>query len=325
MKSSLKLVLMLLSLLAGFLPVCGPLHSQDAAKPQKEAAEPVFKAEKYKEAFDKGKEEFAAGDYKGAGKSFKKALSGGKEKADKALVNKWVLGCRGAPTLKKLQLMQKRNLWNEAYDQLVNIALPRYRETPLKNALYRLYADLDGALFHRLENFNFVNKSLFSQKYGKSFVNDPLYFCPAGTQCLRWENTTDGKPGMLKLPVVPKDWSQFNSVEFWMALHVPATPEVFLMSSGAARKKAGVARAVVPAGQALRTCLMSRVPLKKTRAWQLVRISMASFKSQGGGTLESVTDFRLQVPGGKAFNFLIDEIRLRRKNPKQATGGARKR
>ncbi len=325
MKSSLKPALMLLSLVAGFLPVCGPLLSQDAAPAQKEEAEPVFKAEKYKVAFAKGKEEFAAGDYKGAGKSFKKALSGGKEKADKALVNKWVLGCRGAPTLKKLQLMQKRNLWNEAYDQLVNIALPRYGETPLKTQLYRLYADLDGALFQRLENFNFANKSLFSQKYGKSFVNDPRYFCPVGTQCLRWENTTDGKPGMLKLVNVPKDWSQFHSVEFWMALQVAATPEVVLMSSGTAKKKAGVARAVVPAGQALRTFLMGKVPLKRTKAWQLVRISMASFKSQGGGTLEAVTDFRLQVPGGKAFNFLIDEIRLRRKNPKPAAGGARKR
>ena len=130
---------------------------------------------------------------------------------------------------------------------------------------------------------------------------------------------------MLKLVNVPKDWSQFHSVEFWMALQVAATPEVVLMSSGTAKKKAGVARAVVPAGQALRTFLMGKVPLKRTKAWQLVRISMASFKSQGGGTLEAVTDFRLQVPGGKAFNFLIDEIRLRRKNPKPAAGGARKR
>ena len=325
MKSSLKPVLMLLSLVVGFLPVCGPLQSQDAAPAQKEEAEPVFKAEKYKEAFAKGKEEFAAGDYRGAGRSFKKALSGGKEKADKALVNKWVLACKGAPTLKKLQLMQKRNLWNEAYDQLVNIALPRYGETPLKTALYKLYAELDGALFQRIENFDFANKSLFSQKYGKSFVNDPLYFCPVGTQCLRWENTRDGKPGMLKLVNVPRDWSQFSSVEFWMALQVAAVPEVFLMSSGSAKKKPGVARAVVPAGQALRTCLMSKVPLKKTKAWQLVRIPMASFKSQGGGSLQTVTDFRLQVAGGKTFNFLIDEFRLRRKNPKPAAGGARKR
>tara|TARA_B100000809_G_scaffold260994_1_gene308971 strand:+ start:688 stop:1665 length:978 start_codon:yes stop_codon:yes gene_type:complete len=325
MKLSLKFALMLLSLLAGFLPVCASLHSQDAAKPQTEEAGPVFKAEKYKEAFAKGKEEFAAGDYRGAGKSFKKALGGGKEKADKALVNKWVLACKGAPTLKKLQLMQKRNLWNEAYDQLVNIALPRYGETPLKTELYKLFAELDGALFQRIENFDFANKSLFSQKYGKSFVSDPLYLCPVGTQCLRWENTRDGKPGMLKLVNVPKDWSQFNSVEFWMALQLAATPDVLLMSTGSAKKKPGVARAVVPAGQALRSCLMRKVPLKKTRAWQLVRIPMASFKSQGGGSLQTVTDFRLQVAGGKSFNFLIDEFRLRRKNPKPAAGGARKR
>ena len=70
---------------------------------------------------------------------------------------------------------------------------------------------------------------------------------------------------------------------------------------------------------------MRKVPLKRTRAWQYVRIPLSTFKSQGGASLETVTDFRLQVQGGKAFNFLIDEIRLRKKNPKQAAGGARKR
>ena len=52
---------------------------------------------------------------------------------------------------------------------------------------------------------------------------------------------------------------------------------------------------------------------------------LASLKSQGGATLEAVTDFRIQVPGGKTFNFLVDDIRLRKKNPQQAAGGPRKR
>ena len=119
MKSSLKLALMLLGLLAGFLPVCGPLHSQDAAKPEGDAAEPSFKDEKYKVSFNQGKEEFKAGDYRGAGKSFKSALRGAAEKADKALVNRGILACKGSPTLKKIELMRQRNLWNEAYDQLL--------------------------------------------------------------------------------------------------------------------------------------------------------------------------------------------------------------
>ena len=323
MKSSLKLALMLLSLLAGSLPVCGPLHSQDAAKPQKEAAEPVFKAEKYKEAFDKGKEEFAAGGYKGAGKSFKKALSGAMTKEDKAQVNKWILGCRGSPVLKKIEQYKKRNLWNEAYDQLL-IALQRYGETPISGPLMALFTDLEGALFLEIENFNFANTSLYSAKYGKRFVKDPAYLAN-GTPCLRWQNTRDGKPGMLKITNVPRNWSQFKSIEFWIALQVSAIPEAVVMSAGGAKKKGVAARTVAPPGQAVRTFLISKVPIKKTKAWQYVRIPLASLKSQGGATLEAVTDFRIQVPGGKTFNFLVDDIRLRKKNPQQAARGPRKR
>ncbi len=322
MKSSPKLALMLLGLLAGFSPVCGFLLAQDAAEPDKEATQPRFKAEKYKEAFDAGKKEFSAGDYKSAGKSFKSALRGAMAKADKELVNKWVLACKGSPTLRKIQLMRQRNLWNEAYDHLL-LAMQRYGKTPLRTAMNKLYAELDGALFFTLENFDYANTSLFSRKYGKSFVKDPLYLAN-GTQCLRWENTRDGKPGMLKLPSVPRDWSQFNSVEFWMALQFPATPDAVLMSAGG-KKKPGAARTIAPAGQAVRTFLIHKVPLKKSRAWQYVRIPLSVFKSQGGASIETVTDFRLQVPGGKAFNLLIDEIRLRKKNPKPGAGNARKR
>ncbi len=321
MKSSLKLALMLSSLLAGFLPVCGALCAQDAAKEQSEAAEPSFKDDKYQVSFNKGKEEFKAGDYKGAGKSFKSALRGAAEKADKALVNKWILACKGSPTLKKIELMRQRNLWNEAYDQLL-LAIQRYGDTPLKPRMDKLYTELDGALFYRLENFDFANTSLFTRKYGKTFVKDPLYLIN-GSQCLRWENTKDGKVGQLKLASVPRNWSQYNSVEFWIALQVAATPEVYLMSSGG--QKPGAARAAAPAGRAVSICLMRKVPLKKTRAWQYVRIPLSTFKSQGGASLETITDFRLQVQGGKTFNFLIDEIRLRKKNPKPAAGGGRKR
>ena len=321
MKSSLKLALMLLGLLAGSLPVCGPLNSQDAAKAEGEAAEPSFKDEKYKVSFNQGKEEFKAGDYRGAGKSFKSALRGAAEKADKALVNRWILACKGSPTLKQIELMRQRNLWNEAYDQLL-LAMQRYGETPLRAPMEKLYTELDGALFYRLENFDFANTSLFTQKYGKTFVKDPRYLVN-GTQCLRWVNTRDGKVGQLKLASVPRNWSQYNSVEFWMALQVSATPEVYLMSSGG--KKPGAARTAAPAGRSVSICLMRKVPLKKTRAWQYVRIPLSTFKSQGGATLETITDFRLQVQGGKTFNFLIDDIRLRKKNPKAPAGGARKR
>ena len=69
----------------------------------------------------------------------------------------------------------------------------------------------------------------------------------------------------------------------------------------------------------------SKMPIKKTKAWQYVRIPLSSLKSQGGASLETVTDFRIQVPGGKTFNFLIDDIRLRKKNPQPAAGGPRKR
>lgn len=299
------------------------LAQDDAADASKKEVEPQFKSDKSREAFAKGKEQFAAGEYKDASKSFKKALSGAKEKADKNLVNKWVLGCKGSVTLKKIEQYHKRKLWNEAYDQIL-IALQRYGETPLREPMMKLYTELEGALFLTLENFNFTNTREYSEKYGKSFIKDPRYLVN-GTQCLRWQNTPDRKPGMLKLSNVPRNWSQFKAVEFWIALQVAATPDAVAMSAGG-KQKAGAARTVAPAGQAVRTFLIHKVPLKKTKAWQYVRIPLASFKSQGGASFETVTDFRIQVPqGGRQFNFLVDEIRLRRKNPKPVAGGARKR
>ena len=222
MKFSMKRALAIFSLAAMCLPSGALLRAQDkdAAAASKDAPEPMFKAEKYKEAFEKGKKEFAAGEYKDAGKSFKKALSGGKAKADKALVNKWVLACKGSTTVKRIELMRERNLWNEAYDQLLG-ALQRYGETPLRDPMLKLYAELEGALFLNLENFDYANTRLYSQLYGKSFVKDPRYLAN-GTQCLRWQNTKDGKVGQLKLKNIPRDWSQFQSVEFWIALQVPA-------------------------------------------------------------------------------------------------------
>ena len=238
-------------------------------------------------------------------------------------MNKWILGCKGSPVLKKIEQYKKRNLWNEAYDQLL-IALQRYGETPISGPLMALFTDLEGALFLEIENFNFANTSLYSAKYGKSFVKDPAYLAN-GTPCLRWQNTRDGKPGMLKITNVPRNWSQFKSIEFWIALQVSAIPEAVVMSAGGAKKKGVAARTAAPPGQAVRTFLISKVPVKKTKAWQYVRIPLASLKSQGGATLEAVTDFRIQVPGGKTFNFLVDDIRLRKKNPQQAARGPRKR
>ena len=324
MKFSLKITVMVFALAAVCLPAGGWLLAQDdAADASKKAPEPQFKSEKYKESYDKGLEDFKAGEYKDASRSFKKALSGGKTKADKALVNKWVLACKGSPVLKKIEQYKKRNLWNEAYDQLL-IALQRYGDTPLNGPMMKLFAELEGALFLGIENFNFSNTSLYSAKYGKSFVKDPAYLAN-GTQCLRWQNTRDGKPGMLKISNVPRNWSQFKSLEFWIALQVSAIPEAVVMSAGGAKTKGAAARTVAPRGQAVRTFLISKVPVKKTKAWQYVRIPLASLKSQGGATLEAVTDFRIQVPGGKTFNFLVDDIRLRKKNPQQAAGGPRKR
>ena len=164
MKFSLKFVVIVLSLAVVYLSAAGSLLAQDGtADASKPAPEPEFKSEKYKESYDKGKKEFEAGEYKDASRSFKKALSGARTKEDKAQVNKWILGCKGSSVLKKIEQYKKRNLWNEAYDQLL-IALQRYGETPISGPLMKLFTDLEGALFLEIENFNFANTKYNSIK-----------------------------------------------------------------------------------------------------------------------------------------------------------------
>jgi hypothetical protein len=301
----------------------GAVSAQDAAGTPAAIPEPEFKNDAAKKAYDKGKEEFANGKYAEASKSFKTALSGAKEKKDKDIVDGWINATKGGPLLVQIRKLKDAKVWNEAYDRLLAV-LPKYRGTPLEAELQSVYKELDGLLFEDLENFNQPKPALFSKQYGKTFIHDPKLLAN-GTTCLHWQNTPDGKAGMLKIKSVPEDWTGYNTVEFWVKVRVGCKAEVVLMST--AVNKEGQTPPSAPGGEALQPILIHPVVLQPKGEWQYVRLPLKSFQSQGGAALSSIVDFRIQIPAAKAFDFFIDEIRLRRANPapeKGAGAGGRK-
>lgn len=288
-------------------------------------ATPEFKTEKYLKTFNKGREEFEAGKYKDAAKSFKSASRGGKSKADKDLVKKWAEACKAGPTLQQAQAMKKRGLWNEAYDRLL-VAMRKYAGTPIEPKLLATYSELERLLFQPVEAFD-RRSPLYSKKFGKTFISDPK-LQNNGTMCLHWQNTRDGKPGALTVKTVPPDWSKFSALEFWVNTRVPGKGEVIL-ECRPAPKKGQSGRLTTPDGKKVKPVLMQPLNLPRRGGWQYVRLRLADFKEQAGADLSRVNMLRLQFQGGQSFDFFLDDIRLRRRNPsdpkKKASGTGRRR
>jgi hypothetical protein len=275
-----------------------------------ESREPEFKTESAKESFEKGKTHFASGEYKDAGKAFKTAQSGAKEKEDKDIVKQWMDAAAGASALPLIDAYVKGNKLNAAYDQLL-LQGRKYASTPAAPLFQERLRGIEAKLFHVLESFD-QEKSSYSPEYGKTYVNDPK-FVYKGQRCLRWTHTKDGKAGMLKLTPVPRDWRVFDTIELWVLWTQPTAVEAYIVSDASKTKKDPTA--AQPRADVLPVFQFKLPAPAKPGQWQHVVLRVNEFKPQGGATLEAVTDFRLQIPGGRSYDFLIDEVRLRRKDP----------
>lgn len=276
--------------------------------------EPQFKSEKYQKYFEEGRAHFDEEDFKAAAKSFKSASRGAKTKEDKKLVTGWADACKGASVLVQAQKLQKKNYINEAYD-LVLVALRKYKGTPIEPAFTKLYGELERLLFQVIESFD-RRSPKFSKKFGKTFISDQRLQAN-GTMCLHWQNTRDGKPGMLKIAPVPRNWSQYVALEFWVHCRVPAKGDVLLVADPAP-KKGQKAPAKTRRGENVVSLPRHSLVLPRKGGWQYIRLKLPSFQAQGNADLAQVKEFRIQFSGTQSFDFFLDEIRLRRRNPTPA-------
>ncbi len=297
--------------------------SEPAAGPQDSTRDPEFKKDSAKADFEKGKSLFEEGNYKEAEALFKKARAETKAKEDKDAVESWVQAAGGLQLVEKVRQLARQNQVQQAYQQS-EAYLRKYRGTPAESSFRKLLDELEAQFLVVIENFD-TPSAEFTEKYGKTFVTDPKLQLD-GTTCLRWTNTQDRKPAVLKVRGVPQDWSKFDAVELWVnIISAPGTPEAALVcgdSNAAKKKKKSPAKKKAPA-EAPTDILLATVRLPGgTGQWQKVRIPISDFRAQENATLTSVMYFQIQVAGGRAFNFLIDKIAIVKKNPGAGAAGA---
>ena len=281
------------------------------ADAQEEAAKspwptPEFKKEKSAAAFAEGKKLFEAGDYKKAERAFRKSKSGAKGREDKKTVEIWTAAAKGSRAVSTLEKLVKVKQHSKALREAERL-MQLYAQTPAKGIFSAFIDELGKTLFVSVEGFE-VRSARYSQKKGKFFEADPQKVF-RGTQCLRWTNTQDRKAAVLKIDAVPKDWSGFEAVEFW--IRGPQLPSAI---------EAAVATGKLAKKNEVQEAFLLAVPLPKNGDnWTKVRLDLSKNRVVGKPSLKSVIDFRLQIRAGATFEIHLDEIVAVRKEPLSAT------
>jgi hypothetical protein len=278
----------------------------DGQRAKASEPQPEFKNDKAKAEFAAGKERFSEGKYKEAKKAFDEAARGAKSKEDRERVQLWSKGSFAAMALEKVRLLVKNNQLHQAYQQMASLEQVS-AGTPAKELCDALRMEIEGKLFTVLETFDYRSPK-YTEKFGKFFINDPKLVA-RGAGCLRWVRI-DKNSTMLQIKGVPTDWRGYEAIEFWLCITTPPVLEAVILTTGDPKAKLKVGSESIPPS------FMTKVDVpSRTGQWQLVRLKLSDFKVQGGGSLESVLDFRLQAPANRAFDLLIDDIRLMRKDP----------
>jgi hypothetical protein len=288
---------------------------ENAEKPAAPAAkEPEFKKSSAKDDFEKGKSLYNEGNYKDAEPLFRKAKAEAKEKDDKDIVESWAQAASGAQLLEKVKLRVKQRQLHQAYQEAEAYSR-KYKDTPVEAEFKKFMVEIENEIFVSVETFDNPSNE-YTEKFGKTFVKEPKLLLD-GTPCLRWTNTADRKPAMLRVKGAPTDWTQFEAVEFFMNVTAaPGTPEMALISgesdASSKKKKAPKRKG---AAEAPTDVLIAPLRLPSgTGIWQKVRIPMSEFKAQGEAKLSYVQAFQIQVAGGRPFDVLIDKILLVKKD-----------
>lgn len=300
--------------------------TDDDAEASPKTAEPTpeFRSESAAESFKEGLGLYEKKEFEDAERAFKKALSSAKDSASRDIVKNWVVAAEYSPSLEKTAKLVEEKRYSEATKFLTQIQA-KIDGTPAMKRWTELATQVETALYQTLEGFDVVSRR-YSPKYGKTFVNDRSQVF-RGEHCLRWQNTPDNKAGVLKIANVPPDWEKIEALEVWVNTPVALPLETVVLTDKdpkAGGKNAPPARPRAP-GQQIVTSYMQELIVKPAPGrWQRVYLPLAQFKPQGDPTFSKVKEVRFQIPGGRKFDFLIDEIRLKKKDETKTKARSRR-
>jgi hypothetical protein len=271
---------------------------KEAAPPD---AEPQLKVDKAKVTFTKGRELFDMEKYPEALKEMQKLKGGyGKTKDDEALIERWILACKGGVVLDGYKRDIDRGNIRANIFRMMDQA-ETYRQTPISQKFSAYIDEVLPRACLVLDSFDQVTNR-YKKEFGKEFVGDPdiVY---RGANCLLWTSTRDGKAAQLPFTHnFVKNWNEYYSIVFWMRVEKPV--EIRLIAMGAGKSKGG---------DDPNAYEYTFTPQPRA-GWQRIEVRIEEFKKHGSASWGNIEKFVFQIDKGTSFKFYLDDVLLVRKD-----------
>ncbi len=281
------------------------------AASESEADALEFKTEAGKQAFEDAKKAFGEKKLVDCKKLLLKAKKEAKNSAAKKEIIRWTLGLKGLGECLRLEKLEKSRggwVYENAQRKFHSYAARKDPSAPLFAALLERLELPQRKLVHKVETFDRFGP--YNAKYGKTFVTrekHPAYVV-RGEKALRWE-CKNRNCQVLKILSVPRDWSQYAYLGFWVCQEKGKTSglQVSVTNQIPKSRRKSLQRSF--------NGFQGKIPGKS--GWTFVTLGLGSGKGLrrvGKGDLASVGFIHFQLPTVRRFVSYWDDIVLVRKN-----------
>ncbi len=273
-----------------------PLAAQEQGEKKEAAPEkaPQFKDDKTKQDFEDGQKLFEERKYKEASAKFQAALKG-VAAADRKSVDQWLAASQGGQRLEITRAQAARSSPQKTFFDLDD-SLAAVIGTPIEKHYRQYLGELEGKVLAVLEDFETPSKS-YSKGYGKTHLSNPALVYH-GQGCMEWAQTEDMKGVQLRVAKVPKSWTPYAGIAWWMYVEKPVDLDIIIKCPGKSTE-----------GQ---NSLMTKFPPRSTGKWERIYLEFEKFRKVGKGSLSDVEEFIFQTPK-RDFKLRVDCIALVRK------------
>ncbi len=266
------------------------------------AETPEFKKNSAARSFESGLKSFKNRDYRGARTDFKTARSSGKEKKDKAIVDRWIKATHGGEKLTRIRRSVMAARHREAYDHLTD-AYVRFLGTPIASEYEKEWKKLSSRVATLVEGFD-SHSSYYVREPGRTFVEGEgkvLW----GSHCLWWKSSPDKKTRAVTLRrVVPENWSEYDAVELWYNARVAPRDMHLVLTCG----RRGKVDDKEDSGDHKLTTQIRM----KGKGWRRLRLPLNAFMRVGKPGVTKIKSVELSIRDDRPYDFMLDRISLLR-------------
>ncbi len=271
--------------------------------------QPAFKTEQGRKALEAAKKAFESKNLKEAKKQLSIAAREAANTAAKKLIQSYKLGLRGLQDLLVIET-RKKTYGGWAYENAQRKYLVYYL-TPVRPLYEQLIRELESPerkLVTKIETFE--TGGPYSVRFGKTFVHRVQFpaFVVEGQRSLRWE-CKNRKCLVLKFPKVPRDWSGYQYLGFWMYQEKRKNSglQLFVVCG----KPGGAQRKLQRSFNGFQAKIPAHV------GWKFIVLPLKGgkgFRRVGRGNYAEVQYLQIQLPNVKPFLCYVDNVVLVRKN-----------